>query len=476
VTLTNFPTGVAGASWGPDGFIYVDGQFYVSLARVEAKEGAIPSWFTKLDSTSGEVDHSWPDALPNGKGVIFTVTFGPLTADGCCPRRAIAVAEIPSGKHRIIVNGAIAARYASSGHLLYVTTNRTLMVVPFDQESMAVTGEPIALVEGIRVGKFGSSDLGVSSSGTLLYSTGEWEGKRELAWVARDGSAQSVDPGWEGDLIAPALSPDGKRLAVARRIGGLAYQIWIKQLDRGPDLKLTLAGMVNNEPTWTPDGGSVTFSSVTSDSAPVSLWTKRADGTGQAVLQRRDSRAAYNPRWSPDVKWLIYHTDTEMPGSGDIVAIRPGSDTTGVPLVATKFTETSPAISPDGRWLAFSSNETGEFEAYVVPFPRTSGAKWAVSTHGGTEPEWSHSGRELFYRDAAKNLVAVEVGTHPIFSLGRSTVLFSCAAFYPYQSFRYAVAPDDRRFLMVRPEAATAADRVIVVDNWFEELKEKSAH
>jgi hypothetical protein len=146
-----------------------------------------------------------------------------------------------------------------------------------------------------------------------------------------------------------------------------------------------------------------------------------------------------------------------------------------VPLVATKSAEVSPAVSPDGRWLAYASNESGQFEIYVVPFPNTGAAKWAVSTHGGREPLWSHSGPELFYRDGAKNLAAVEVKTNPTFSLGRTATLFPVAGFASfYSGQQHAVAPDDRRFLMFRPLATGTPDNLIVVENWFEELKAKA--
>ena len=189
----------------------------------------------------------------------------------------------------------------------------------------------------------------------------------------------------------------------------------------------------------------------------------------------------YNPRWSPDGKWLIFQTDVGSPGSGDILAIRPGIDTAPVPVVATTFTEMSPALSPDGRWLAYTSNETGEDAIYVVPFPNTSAGKWAISTGAGTEPLWSHRGNELFYRDGSGNLrdgsgnlVAVAVNTTPRFSLGRSTALFSAAGFTSFRfTPKYAVAPDDQRFLMIRP-LETSTDKLIVVENWFEELRAKS--
>jgi Tol biopolymer transport system component len=157
------------------------------------------------------------------------------------------------------------------------------------------------------------------------------------------------------------------------------------------------------------------------------------------------------------------------------MAIRPGVDSVPIPLVATKFTEFSPAISPDGRWLAYSSNESGRYETYVVPFPNTNAAKWIVSTLGGTEPRWSHRGNELFYRDGAGNMVAAAVTTNPVFSVTGSTILFSASRFGAFEaSPQYDVSADDRRFLMLRPLEGSVSDRLIVVENWFEELKAKS--
>jgi hypothetical protein len=352
------------------------------------------------------------------------------------------------------------------------------MVVPFDQNAMKITGEPIALVEGVRVTPSSTVDLAVSENGTLLYTRGAGAGKEELVWVTRDGKAQPVDPDWEGTFSEPSLAPDGRRLAVTL-LPNADYDaiartsdIWIKQLDRGPSIKLTLDGMTSSFAAWTPDSRSVTFSSNRAGS--FDLWTKRADGSTQAALQVHEKRGLFCPRWSPDGKWLVFRTDRLQTGAGDILGIRPGIDTVAVPLVATKFTENAPAISPDGRWLAYSSNESGQYDVYVVPFPNTSAAKWAVSTRGGTEPLWSHSGRELFYRDVAGNLVAVEVQTSPTFALGRSTALFPAAAYYSFaRGLEYAVAPDDRRFLMIRRVSGGAPDELIVVDNWFEELKAK---
>ena len=214
VIVSDTLTGVAGASWARDGFIYVDGQGATPLVRVQAKAGAVPKWFTVLDTARGEADHTWPDALPNGKGLLFTVAFRGQNAVTSGITYAIAVADIPSGNHRVIVNDAKYARYAASGHLVYVTTNKTLMVVRFDHNSMKVTGEPTILAENIRLGELGAADLAISEEGTLVYATGAGEGKKELVWVTRDGKSQSVDPNWQGQFAFPALSPDGKQLAV----------------------------------------------------------------------------------------------------------------------------------------------------------------------------------------------------------------------------------------------------------------------
>jgi len=473
INVSDSMTGVAGASWGSDGFIYLDGEGASGLVRVEAKAEQVPKWFTTLDTAKGEFDHLWPDALPNGKGVVFSVVFREKNSTEGRRRSSIAVAEIPSGKHRVILDDAMYARYAASGHLLYVTSNRNLMLVPFDQNSMKVTGDPVVLLEGMRLGDIGSADLAVSDAGTLVYGTGAGEGKYEFVWVTRDGKAQTVDPEWQGYFWTPSLSPDGRQLAVAMPDCCGNTDIWVKRLDTGPIIKLSLEASDDRYPTWTQDGRSVIFSSNAASGSD--LWTRRADGSGQAARQFRGNRSMTNARWSPDGKWLIFATPNGVSGSSDILGIRPGNDSVAVPLVATKFTEAAPALSPDGRWLAYTSNETGEYEVYVVPFPNTGAAKWPVSTRGGIEPLWSHNGRELFYRDGSANLVAAEVKPGPTFSLGQSTVLFAIGDFRSRTlDPEFAVAPNDRRFLMVRRFVPNAPDKLIVVENWFEELKQKS--
>lgn len=323
ITVSHSLTGVAGASWGRDGFIYVDGEQPVSLLRVEAKPGSVPKWFTVLDSARGEIDHTWPDVLPNGKGVIFTDAFNSRDPQRGGTTYSIAIAEVPSGKHRVLVENAMYARYAESGHLVYVTTNRTLMIAPFDQNSMKITGEPTALIEGVNMGQIGAADVAVSSTGTLVYVTGADEGKQEVVWVARDGNAESVDPDWQGRFFAPTLSPDGKHVAIV--VGdraGSGFNVFTKQLDRGPAVKLTFEGAWY--PTWSPDGRTVLYGSA-GPAGTHDLKTKRVDGSGSAALVRHGKLVMDGTRWSPDGKWLIFMAQKSGAASHDIFGVRPAT-------------------------------------------------------------------------------------------------------------------------------------------------------
>ena len=239
----------------------------------------------------------------------------------------IAVVGPEGGEVREILTGTM-ARYAASGHVVYATADGTLLAAPFDQRRLEVTGPSVALVEGVLAPQFA-----LSESGTLLYGTGTTGTVSELVWVSRAGQVEPVDPAWTGVLGFPALSPDGTRLAMTLA-GEASADVWVKQLDQGPSLKLTFGGSNNIFPTWTPDGASVTFRS---DQAGPSqdLWTKRADGSAQAVLEVDQKRSLLESLWSPDGEWLLYDTPVPAAGAGDILALRPGQDTAPIPLVAT---------------------------------------------------------------------------------------------------------------------------------------------
>jgi Tol biopolymer transport system component len=361
------------------------------------------------------------------------------------------------------------ARYAAPGFLLYVTTSRTLMAVRFDQRAKKIVGEPTVVADGLRLGSLGSADLCVAGQ-TLIYGTGTGQGKSELVWVTRDGRTQSVDSTWQGLFWNPTISPDGTRVA-AEAVAADSTNIWIKRLDDGPLMRLTFDGNQNVAPAWTPDSRFITFTSNAGGSH--NLWMKRADGSAPPQLLLRGATGGGGTQWSADGKWLVFATSRT--GGSDILGFRRDSDTAAEKMLSTSFSEAPPELSPDGRWLAYASDETGRSEIYVVPFPNTRAAKWAVSSRGGREPTWAHNGREIFYRDGDGNMVTVGVRTSPTFAVSSPSTLFSAAQFrFGGSQPQYAVAPDDRRFLMIRPFAGTSSERLIVVENWAEELRNRS--
>jgi serine/threonine-protein kinase len=289
-------------------------------------------------------------------------------------------------------------------------------------------------------------------------------------WVSRSGLVSPVDPAWTGEFGSPALSPDGQRLAVSIQ-GEASMDVWVKQLDRGPSIRLTFDGSRNDYPTWTPDGASVTFPSNRAGPS-FDLWTKRADGSTPAVLELDEEWALAEALWSPDGTWFVHRTSSNEPGAGDILAGRPQRQTAPVPLVATGFTELAPAISPNGRWMAYSSNETGRSEIFVVPFPNAGEAKWPVSVGGGTEPSWSRDSDELFYRNGLGDMVAVGVTLEPTFSAGPTSVLFSATPYLDNAVHRqYDVSPDAQRFVMIRPAGGGIEGQLILVQNFFDEVR-----
>ena len=333
-----------------------------------------------------------------------------------------------------------------------------------------MTGPPTPLLNRVSVEDLSTSDITLSANGTLVYEPAGSNRTWQLAWMTREGQATPVDPGWTGRFRHPSLSPDGRQVAVT----GVTAEshIWIKQLDRGPNSKLTFEGSANTRPVWLPDGKRIAYTSDAQGSA--GAFVKRADGSSPAELALRTTLPVVEIEWARDGTWAVLRLGTSP--RGDLYAFRPGTDTVPTQLFVSQFDEAGPALSPDHRWLAYSSNESGRPEIFVRPFPNSSTAKWQVSTNGGTEALWAHSGRELFYKDGENQLVSVPVLAGTTFTFGSGHTLFSVLGTVPPDAGHrmYDVSPDDKRFLMIRPQASgDTMIPLIVVDNFLTELRQR---
>ena len=451
--------------WGfDDTILYNTGG---ALYRV-GSSGGEPELLLESDS----VNVARPHLLPNGRAVVFGTGSGAQTS-------RILIFEIETGEVRELVPAGNQPRYVSTGHLLYGHADGALMGVPFDVETLQVTGAPVTLLPSLAVFVGGASQFAVSQTGALVYRTGGGVVGRSVTpvWVERDGTAREIDPEWSTQGV-PAnssltLSPNEDRLAISIPDSEGTFDLWVKQLPTGPLSRLTFEGTVNRRVTWSPDGQSLTF--ISDRAGQDDLWTKRADGSGSTdVVLDRESRTP-EAFYSPDSTWVVYREGGGGSGVGDILAIRPGVDSIAVPLVVGESGARSPTVSPDGRWLAYVSNEAGREEIYVRPFPDADSGRWLVSPDGGVEPVWAHSGRELFYRNGANELVAVQVSAGSSFAWDRQDVLFSMADYLTSSgSPMYDVSPDDQRFVMLRLGDEGAAGReTYVVTNWFEELRQR---
>ncbi len=474
IALSDSGGGVGGA-WLDDGTIVFTSVANDLVYRVSDAGGSSERLVEFDDIQRGFVQMS---ALPGSRGVLFI---------GCatfpCLQSEAWVLDLRTGEARMLVNQVGSVWSIATGDLVYVRRDGGVFAAPFDGSALEISGPATPVLDGVRSFQ-GLTDFQLSANGTVLYVAGEAVASTEISeivWVDRSGVESPTDPDWE--IRTPAvgglsLSPDGTQLAINTIAEGSAEaHVFVKRLPDGPASRLTFDGNQNIRPTWSPDGRYLLW--VTNRSGKMEVWRKRADGSQGAELLVAVERSVFEGLLSPDGEWIIYRTDDVAAGSGDILGRRVTGDTSEVELLASQFEETSPALSPDGRWLAYSSSESGRKELYVRPFPDVGEGRWQVSVDGGFEPVWAHSGRELFYWNVAGEMVAAEVETEPTFSVGTRRVLFRDSTFVYAKNDDhryYAVSPDDRRFLMLRPvevAEATSDGELILIENWLEELKQR---
>jgi Tol biopolymer transport system component/predicted Ser/Thr protein kinase len=443
--------GVGGASWGSQGIIAFVPQATGPIQQV-SDAGGNSQPLTHLDK--GEIAHRNPEFLPGGAGLLFNI---PLAGGGFAAPK-VAVQSPKTGERRDLLQAGTQPRYAPSGHIVY-SQGANLMAAPFDLRRLAVTGGAVSVIEGIQ-----SSQYSFSSTGSLVYVPGSAQAQLKLVWVDRKGTEQPV-PAPAHNYRFPRISPDGQR--VAAEIQEADSQIWDFDFARGTLTRLTFEGAGNVDPVWTPDGKRIVFKG-----AGNRLFWQPADGSGsmEALTSGPLSTNDIPGSWSPDGQALVF---TEGDAAGRSIWILPLKDRKPQLFDRSQGGENAPRFSPDGRWIAYASTESGRDEIYVRPYPGP-GGKWQISAEGGTEPVWNPKGRELFYRNGNK-MMAVEVTTQPAFSPGRPRLLFEGSYVpTPLTLPDYDVSPDGQRFLMLKaPEQAQAPAQINVVLNWFEELKRR---
>ena len=447
-----------GVSWSPDNTILY-GQGSDGIWRVSAA-GGTPEQVVKVGE--GEMTHG-PQLLAGGRSILFTLARGnDWNAAG------IVVQSPSTGRRRVVIEGATDARYMSTGHVVYAKRG-SLLAVRFDLATLAPTTDPVVLVENVAEASSGVAQFAIATNDTVVYVPRDAiDGAlvRTLVWVDRDGREEPIHAP-PRSYYDPRLSPDGTRVALE-----IENDIWILDLPRLTLTRLTADPAFESVPIWTPDGREIIFTSGRSGRStldPLNLFRRLIDGTRTIErLTQADTARQVPYSVTPDGAALIFREHSTHPGgdSGDVMLMSLVGRRDSKPLVQTPFREMNAELSPDGRWLAFQSDESGRDEIYVRPFPDVSAGKWPVSSGGGTRPLWARNGQELFY-ESARSLMRVPLTIGSTFEPGPPTRLFEGPYFYNVLERMYDVSPDGRRFLMIkehRPSDASAPSaRLIVV-------------
>jgi hypothetical protein len=422
-TITEFDGYFRGADWGDDDEI-VFSTLLPSHVHTVSANGGTPEFLEVLDRLADSLPIVSPVFIPGARALLFAAGLG--------QEQRVGVVSLESADVRWLMPGA-APHYVRSGHLVYVQADGTLVAQPFDVAKLDTAGPARRVAEGL--GMTWLPMLAVSSSGTLAYTPGQ---NRDLVLVDRDGNEQLLlQDRW---FWVPRFSPDGTRIAFGV-IGG-PQDIWIHDLAVGTTSKLTFDGQDNNDPVWNPDGTSFAFSSGDAKD----LYVLSAEGGDPDLVVAQDGQQ-WTTDWSPDGRHLVF---TNVNANLDIWVAPLGGDEEPRPFIATRYLEGAGRISPNGRWLAYQSDESGQTEVYVQSFPEP-GNKRLISTGGGRHPSWGPNGQELFYWNPQAQLIAHQLTVGDDVTVGRRDVLFQFPD-YPFgaANAQYDIHPDGQRFVIVR--------------------------
>jgi serine/threonine-protein kinase len=472
--LCDAPEG-RGGDWGEDGNIALAPSAHSGLFRVP-EVGGKPSELTKLDLSAGEWTHRWPQVLPGGKAVLFTQR-GSMNFDDA----TIVVQSLITGQRKIVQRGGTFGRYLPGGYLVYLHSG-TLFGAPFDVDRLELVGAPVPAVEGMeRDAEHGGAQIAFSSDGTLLYLPDQSKNlKSTILWMERDGKTASLRsiPARYSD---PRFSPDGRRLAIDL-IDEKGRDIWVYEWQRNRMLRFTLGAGENERPVWTPDGLRIAFASDRAERGVSNIYWQRSDVTGE-IQRLTESNNPQRPNsWHPNGKFLAFAESNPQTGSDIMILPLEGSEVAGwkpgkpFAFVNSASNEGRPVFSPDGRWLAYWSDESGRSEVYVRPFPGP-GAKRLISTNGGTYPTWSSNGKELFYQDAdAKIMVAAYTASGSMFQAEKPRAWSAVSlplSTWAIGELNYDVSPDGKRLVVAPDQAEGAAkeDKITFLFNFTDQLR-----
>jgi serine/threonine protein kinase/Tol biopolymer transport system component len=460
IQLTDTGPGAVG-TWGDDGIVFAD---VTGLFRV-SPDGGMPERLP-VGALGPNEQVTFPEPLPGGSAVLFTVisTRSNTLGDSSTSATArIEALDLASGVRTVVLRGAGRPRYLATGHLVYAS-GESLFVVPFDRDRLATTGDPVQLAEG-------SSEFAVSDDGVLVYAAGLDRTRRQLVWVDRHGREESLGAP-TAQYAYPRLSPDGARVALD--VLGPNRDVWIWDIRRRALDRFTTDPTENALPAWTRDGARVAFAS--GQSGVPNMFMQSADGAGAAEPLVTSARFQQPMSFATDGRLIFTEV---VPNHGrDLMALSLDGSRSVEALVQTPANEFGGEVSPDGRWIAYVADESGQLEVYVRPYPRTTAGRWIVSTSGGRQPVWTRDGRELLYRDFGGAVIAVPVGAGRSFvSGGAVTVIPASRTYSGFGSAiggrTFDVSLDGSRFLMIKELDAGDGPSFVVVQNWLTEVRER---